>query len=282
MILRFLIIAFIAFHFSSCIVTTPARLSNTLPIDKIRMDETEVTVLSWLSYYSYVLNQEGKEAATKLLPDSTSVSPQVWAYISHPSPEQSNIYSSATGQGLGYFSKACRNFISYEVKRFPGSECPFLHVPITGVSYEQVQAFCEWRTKITGEGKIHYRLPTESEWNHAALKGLPNKQQQARITDSVNTSKCALFHYRGVKSCYESEYWLLKNTSTDRAGSYFPDASGIYDLAGNVSEMLSEKGLSKGENYLLYAANSHIDSVQTYSKPEIWLGFRCVAEEIKK
>ena len=41
--------------------------------------------------------------------------------------------------------------------------------------------------------------------------------------------------------------------------------------------MTAEKGDARGGNYLLYAKQCHVDSIQHYNKPENWLGFRCIA-----
>jgi hypothetical protein len=46
--------------------------------------------------------------------------------------------------------------------------------------------------------------------------------------------------------------------------------------------MTSIKGVSKGGNFGLYANQCNIDSIQNYTKPEKWLGFRCIIIYKKK
>jgi hypothetical protein len=54
-------------------------------------------------------------------------------------------------------------------------------------------------------------------------------------------------------------------------------------MIGNVSEMIAEKGLSKGGSWAHKLGESQIVKNQKYTKPEPWLGFRCVVEvHIKK
>lgn len=53
---------------------------------------------------------------------------------------------------------------------------------------------------------------------------------------------------------------------------------GISDMIGNVAEFVSEKGISKGGSWAHSLEGSAIRNRQAYSKPEAWLGFRCVCE----
>ncbi|MES2689104.1 MAG: SUMF1/EgtB/PvdO family nonheme iron enzyme [Bacteroidota bacterium] len=267
---------------SSCIVV-PTKFTTTIRVmDSLRMDEYEVSVEAWLSYYSYVLRTEGKAAAVNALPDSNAVRPEVWAYINNPSPDSSSLENPMTQQPLGFFYDQCSDFIRYDKKHYLRGECPFLYVPVTGISYQQAVDFCEWRTLVAGRGRISYRLPTETEWKQIVYKGLTDAQKSKRYSDSMNASTCSLYNHRLVEGCHKSTFYLLNNPSTTRIASYFPNELGVYDLFGNVSEMVAEKGVSKGGNYQLYGNKCHIDSIQGYSKPEQWLGFRCVAEEVKK
>jgi formylglycine-generating enzyme required for sulfatase activity len=53
---------------------------------------------------------------------------------------------------------------------------------------------------------------------------------------------------------------------------------GLTDMIGNVAEMVLEKGVAKGGSWAHTLEQSKIANRQYYTKPEAWLGFRCVCE----
>ena len=115
----------------------------------------------------------------------------------------------------------------------------FSNYPVVGVTWEQAQAFCQWRTqyfnsahRIQGQ---EYRLPTEAEWEYAARGG----------------RKMALYpwggnYVRDAKGCYLANFKPMRGSYTDdtgcttmKVGSFLPNDYGLYDMAGNVSEWTS-------------------------------------------
>jgi hypothetical protein len=252
--------------------------------DSVYIDIAEVDVHAWLSYYTWKLNYEGQTAANKVLPDKNAIDPEIWEYINSKSNYFSGFESSLTNQPLGNFEIKCDNLAKRNKNLYYSSlaNCPFLITPITGVSYEQVVDFCEWRTKIIGAGVIIFRLPSNAEWTNIVKAGLSDEERKSGDRDSIisTDNRCRLFNYKVTNPCKEMVETGYSQSKLQVIASNEPDKNKIYDTFGNVSEMVSEKGMSKGGNYLVYANQCHPDSVQYYSKPEKWLGFRCIA--IKK
>jgi formylglycine-generating enzyme len=98
--------------------------------------------------------------------------------------------------------------------------------PVINVSWEDAVAFAAWM----GPG---YRLPTEAEWEYACRAG---------TTTPFNTGSCLstsqanyLGHYL-YNTCPAGLY-LEKSIPV---GSYAPNAWGLFDMHGNVSEWCSD------------------------------------------
>ena len=111
--------------------------------------------------------------------------------------------------------------------------------PVVGVTWEQAQAFCQWRTQFFNSsnaiGGQDYRLPTEAEWEYAARGG----------------RKLALYpwggnYVRDNKGCYLANFKPMRGSYSDDNGtttmevSKFPTNDfGLFDMAGNVAEWTS-------------------------------------------
>jgi uncharacterized protein (TIGR02145 family) len=238
------------------------------------MDETEVDMASWLSYYSWVLNHEGSKFAQKILPDSNAIEPRLWAYINASTNDQILVFGRYSFQPIGNFGKTCKECEKYGARLSTEKNyCAMLNFPVTGITYEQAIDFCKWRTIVDGNGELIFRLPTPEEWRQFALSGLTNKEQLNGIPDTLTKKGCPQFNYSTVCNC---EYDKFQG-ELNGIGQYNPMENKAFDVFGNVSEMTSEKEVAKGGNFTLRANQCHIDSIQSYSSPQIWLGFRCIA-----
>lgn len=67
-----------------------------------------------------------------------------------------------------------------------------------------------------------------------------------------------------------------------RVKSYFPNYFELYNMCGNVAEMIEEKGLVKGGSYNDPAHNVRISSEVKYSKPQADIGFRIAMKIIEE
>lgn len=122
--------------------------------------------------------------------------------------------------------------------------------PVVGVSWEQANAFCTWRTNnyksmidIPAGIKIEpYRLPTEGEWEYAARAG-KNENKYPWATDALKDSKdCFMANFKPGDGDYTADGHLI----TARVASFSPNEFGLYDMAGNVAEWTSSVFFESG------------------------------------
>ena len=90
--------------------------------------------------------------------------------------------------------------------------------PVNSLSQHAALMYCRWLYQKTG---IFYRLPTEAEWEYACRAGTETR------------------FYFGNDEKQLNDYAWYKNNSNDKfqkVGLKLPNAWGLYDMLGNVSE----------------------------------------------
>jgi sulfatase modifying factor 1 len=94
--------------------------------------------------------------------------------------------------------------------------------PVEEVTPPQIDEFIAKLNQLTGK---KYRLPTEAEWEYAALGGRQSKG----------------YRYPGSDSLFEVG-WTRDNaeSKTYKVGLKKPNELGLYDMAGNVWELCSD------------------------------------------
>jgi gliding motility-associated lipoprotein GldK len=108
-----------------------------------------------------------------------------------------------------------------------------------GVSWEQAQAFCQWRTNYFNNsnsvGGQDYRLPTEAEWEFAARGGRDLSLYPWGGNYVRDAKGCFLANFKPMRGSYTDD----TGAATMKVGSFAPNNFGLYDMAGNVSEWTS-------------------------------------------
>lgn len=150
------------------------------------------------------------------------------------------------------------------------------------MSHKNATEFCRWLSARTGRA---YRLPTEDEWEHAALAGSSGPY----CTDAAGLDEVA---------------WYAANAdgTPHPVGRRKPNAWGLHDVHGNVAEWVDGRDgqpVTKGGSYLDKADRLRVservpdDPAWNMSDPQVpksvwWLangpfvGFRVVCESPEK
>ncbi|MCI1189221.1 formylglycine-generating enzyme family protein [Hymenobacter sp. DH14] len=188
----------------------------------------------------------------------------------------------------------------------------YAYYPVVGISYEQAQQYCQWRTQAVNESlkqdshfageSVEYRLPTEAEWEEAAevRSGLPYGTTCLELPVRVAPKAAAYLQKRSGSTqpvaqiaadiaAYNRRHPVRAWINYAQAEPYFlqlatpgyvyqgpPNDFGIYQMLGNVAEMVQERGLTKGGSYRDDLAACRIQARGHVAGPAPTVGFRAV------
>jgi formylglycine-generating enzyme required for sulfatase activity len=93
--------------------------------------------------------------------------------------------------------------------------------PVTGTSWFDAVAYCEWLSATTGE---RFRLPTEAEWEWAARGGFEGR----------------LYPWGNEPVTSRENYGLRWRGGPEPVATSVPNAYGLHDLCENVHEWCSD------------------------------------------
>ncbi|MEM9057153.1 MAG: SUMF1/EgtB/PvdO family nonheme iron enzyme, partial [Pseudomonadota bacterium] len=152
----------------------------------------------------------------------------------------------------GEYGQYCR--ISGECSYQPRAE----NMPLTDVSLADAEKFIRWLSGVTG---AEYRLPTASEWEHAASAGgkQPGRDFNCQIRD--------------ISGQLVKGLGLVSVNSGDRNGW------GLYNYVGNAQEWVRSGGsvVARGGAYTDSLSNCEISLSRSHSgQPDEVTGFRLV------
>ena len=114
--------------------------------------------------------------------------------------------------------KQWKEIMGFNTSKFKGCD----NCPVETVSWNDVQEFIR---KLNAKTGLHYRLPTEAEWEYAARGG--NKSRGYKYSGSNNIDEVGWYYGNSGKK-------------THPVGMKQPNELGIYDMTGNVWEWCSD------------------------------------------
>lgn len=250
---------------------------DSVSIKEFWMSKTEITNFEYAEFVYWVKKSGDKEKLKIVLPDTL-----VWR------------------QKLAYNEP----YVEYYF-RHPA----YKDYPVVGVSHEAAVLYCEWLTAIYNEKlkelfpklkakKIEVRLPTVEEWMWAAKGGLQLSPYPWGGPYLRNSKGDYLGNFRSVGEgsisydanagkpilrAYGGDYMGVAGQLNDNASitapvkSYYPNNYGLYNMAGNVSEMTSKPGTAKGGSWFTCGYELQIEAPDPFegdASPKSHVGFR--------
>ncbi|HRH39264.1 MAG TPA: SUMF1/EgtB/PvdO family nonheme iron enzyme [Flavobacteriales bacterium] len=180
----------------------------------------------------------------------------------------------------------------------------YAQYPAVNISYEGAVAYCNWlqermNAQAPAGKQFTVRLPSRSEWWYAANGGVQHMSYAWGGPALHNAKGCALANYRHVgdenvrrdpatgKVEVISEpkvYMGIAGALADNVditapvNSYTANGYGLFNMNGNVAEMLADGTQAAGGSWMCPGYDIRNESVMAFKGPSPEVGFRVLVE----
>ena len=178
----------------------------------------------------------------------------------------------------------------------------YANYPVVNVSKDGAKLYCKYLTekylKIYGDIIQDFRLPTRMEWMYAAASGQSNARYSWSGNELRNEDGNLRANFRQVGDQnitltadgpkVVSDTAMVYDSIDDNAfltapaNSYEPNDYGLYNMCGNVGELVAKEDLAVGGDWHLPGYDIRIASKREFKGPNPFTGFRPVLTYIKQ
>lgn len=174
---------------------------------------------------------------------------------------------------------------SYAYHRHP----VFKDYPVLNVNHDAIKKYCEWlQTKLIKDNPnytIEVQLPAKDEWTYAAMGGRRLAIYPWSNYYLQNNKGEFLCNYKQVGDVAISRNketgfpQVTNDPSTNNGGpmlakSFTANGFGLYNMCGNVAEMIAEPGICMGGSWDDYGGDVTTRSEAKYDVADPTVGFR--------
>ncbi len=185
------------------------------------------------------------------------------------------------------------SFLSEPFANYYHSHPAYDNYPCVNMSYEGAVLYCKWLQHELEKADKRYdfevKLPTKEQWMYAATAGKTNRTYSWEGT-GLFAKGYALCNFRNLGAGAIHNDAATGNDVVVQSGnvgqlnanaditapvvSYLPNEFGLYNVCGNVAEMIDEKGVAMGGSFLSPGYDVRIKSESSYAAPSPTVGFR--------
>lgn len=244
--------------------------TDTVSCQGFFMMKGEVTNFNYLEYLYALKNSGQTEAYQAALPDTTK-----W------------------NTSMGYN----QTYVNYYF-RHPA----YRDYPVVNLTRQQAEGYCQWLTEVwrknTGNPDLVFRLPTRAEFLRAANGEKINRPYAwdgPYIRNAKGAYLCNHFALDNVCISRDTTTGELKIVPLDMdlssgngvditapSISYYPNEFQLYNLNGNVAEMVSDGPIAVGGSWYSPGYDVRNQSAMPFKEASPFIGFRPVMTFIEK
>jgi formylglycine-generating enzyme required for sulfatase activity len=187
------------------------------------------------------------------------------------------------------------------MQEFYSTHPSYANYPVVNVSKEGAELFCNYLTNhyqsIYGKVISKFRLPTKHEWIYAAKGGNSkniyawNGNYLRNASGDILANFC-MFGDENITATKNGFEIVKDSTNVDLAfddgayiiattKSYWPNDFGLYNMSGNVSELVSDENVMMGGDWHTPGHDIRIESTQEYKGASPYSGFRVVLSHLE-
>lgn len=169
----------------------------------------------------------------------------------------------------------------------------FADFPVLGITYEAAKLYCAWLTEqaikeTQGAYDIEFRLPSHAEWTRAARGETQNDYawNSPYLQDGKGYFQCNFKRISAEKVTFNPKtnaYQIVppieeyqEGAMTDKVNAYSENEFGLYNICGNVAEMIADEGKALGGSWNDTGYDVRVESMSEYSVSSPYVGFRPV------
>ncbi|WP_145376647.1 SUMF1/EgtB/PvdO family nonheme iron enzyme [Symmachiella dynata] len=154
------------------------------------------------------------------------------------------------------------------------------NLPAGSMSWWEAMRFCR---KLSEKESETYRLPTEAEWEYACRAGTTTAFHFGDKAVYKNANFHPAYPYPFLEESVSKDDFGLPGVLLQPVGAYKPNAFGLYDMHGNVSEWCLDRLDHRSDLFILRGGNGRNGAMYCRSAYRYahnvgwqWTGFRVV------